>query len=160
MTTEEYGSAYKNGYNRTARFLVTKGMSWDGAQETAQAAWVRGWERRVQLRDPSVVMTWINTIALNMYHSDHRRQPVLTEMPEVPAPTERHLESNEVQRMLRICREKDRFVLQRYYLDGCGAQEIARAQGLTVTAVRLRLLRARRGLAKTLNVISLARQLA
>ena len=154
MNAEEYGSAYKKGYIRTTRLLVTEGMSWDGAREMAQAAWVRGWERRGQLRDSGMVVTWINTIALNMYRSDLRREPFLRDVPEVPAPPERYLAAIDVQLIMQVCRKKDRFVLQRYYLDECGTQEIARAQGLTVTAVRLRLLRARRGLAKTLDAIS------
>ncbi len=45
MTREEYGAAYKKGYNLTVRFLVSRGLSYDSAQETAQAAWVKGWER-------------------------------------------------------------------------------------------------------------------
>jgi RNA polymerase sigma factor (sigma-70 family) len=151
MTTEEYGSAYQEGYIRTTRILVSQGMSWDGAQEMAQAAWVRGWERRGQLRETRMVMPWINTIALNMRRSDLRREPFLQEVPEVPAPPEKHLAAIDVQLIMQVCRKKDRFVLQRYYLDECGTQEIARAQGLTEAAVRLRLLRARRGLAKTLN---------
>ena len=52
MTREEYGAAYKKGYNLTVRFLVSRGLSYDSAQETAQAAWVKGWERLGQLRDP------------------------------------------------------------------------------------------------------------
>jgi RNA polymerase sigma factor (sigma-70 family) len=154
MTTEEYGSAYKKGYSRTTRLLVSQGMSWDGAQEIAQAAWVRGWERRGQLRETSMVTTWINAIALNMHRTDLRHEPFLQEVPEVPAPPERHLAAIDVQLIMQVCRKKDRFVLQRYYLDECGTQEIARAQGLTVMAVRLRLLRARRGLAKMLNATS------
>jgi RNA polymerase sigma factor (sigma-70 family) len=155
MTTEEYGIAYKKGYIRTTRFLVRQGMSWDCAKELAQAAWVRGWERRGQLRETSMVTSWINTIALNMHRTDLGREPFfLQEVPEIPAPPERHLAAIDVQLLMQVCRKKDRFVLQRYYLDECGTQEIARAQGLTVTAVRLRLLRARRGLAKTLNAIS------
>jgi DNA-directed RNA polymerase specialized sigma24 family protein len=75
-------------------------------------------------------------------------------IPELPAPPERHLAAIDAQLILQTCKRKDRFVLQRYYLDECDIQEIARAQGLTVTAVRLRLLRARRGLSKTLNAIS------
>lgn len=80
MTTDEYGSAYKNGYVLTARLLVGRGLSWDGARETAQAAWVRGWEKRSQLRDVNMVVTWINTIALNIYRSDLRREPLLQEL--------------------------------------------------------------------------------
>jgi hypothetical protein len=45
MTREEYGTAYQKGYNLTVRFLVSRGLSYDSAQETAQAAWAKGWER-------------------------------------------------------------------------------------------------------------------
>jgi len=100
------------------------------------------------------VAPWINTIALNMYRTDLRREPFLQEVPDVPAPPERHLAAIDVQLIMQVCREKDRFVLQRYYLDECGTQEIAVTQGLTEAAVRIRLLRARRGLARALNAVS------
>src|ERR1700730_1978979 len=73
MNTEEYGCAYQIGLDRTVRLLIARGISWDCAQETAQAAWARGWEKRDQLRDSKMVMTWVNTIALNMYRSSLRR---------------------------------------------------------------------------------------
>jgi RNA polymerase sigma-70 factor, ECF subfamily len=153
MTTEEYGRAYKTGYVLTARLLVAHGLSWDGAYETAQAAWVRGWEKRGQLRDSNTVTRWVNTIALNMYRTSLRREPFLQDIPEVPASPERYLAAIDVQLILQTCKTKDMIVLQTYYLEECKAQEIARAQGLTETAVRLRLLRARRALAKTLTAI-------
>ena len=64
MTREQYGQAYQKGFNLTVRFLVSRGFAYDSAQETAQAAWVKGWERLSQLRDPSMVLTWMNSIAL------------------------------------------------------------------------------------------------
>src|SRR5579863_8333764 len=97
-------------------FFVTKGLSWDGAQEAAQAAWVKGWEKRGQLRDPGTVVPWINTIALNMHRSSLRHGPFLQELPEMPAPVERHL-AIDVQLILQTCKKKDRIVLQRYYLE-------------------------------------------
>jgi len=151
MTTEEYGSAYKNGFVRTTRLLVTRGLSWDDAQETAQAAWVRGWEKRTQLRDRTTLMKWINTIALNIYRSSLRREPFSQDVPEIAAPPERHLAAIDAHLILQTCKKKDRIVLESYYLEDCGPEEIARAQGSTVTAIRLRLLRARRGIAKTLT---------
>jgi RNA polymerase sigma factor (sigma-70 family) len=154
MTTEEYGSAYQKGYVVTMRFLVTRGLSWDGARETAQAAWVRGWEERGQLRDSKTVMKWINTIALNMYRSSLRREPILEELPELAAPPEKHPAAIDVQLMLRTCEKKDRFVLQSYYLEDRETEEIARAQGSSVKAIRVRLVRARRALAKTVTGIS------
>jgi DNA-directed RNA polymerase specialized sigma24 family protein len=89
-----------------------------------------------------------------MYRSSLRREPILQELPELVAPPERHLAAIDVQLMLRTCRTKDRIVLQSYYLEDCKPEEIARAQGSSVTAIRLRLLRARRALAKTVTAIS------
>jgi RNA polymerase sigma factor (sigma-70 family) len=155
MTTEEYGSAYKKGFILTTRLLVTRGMSWDGAQETAQAAWVRGWEKRGQLRDSKTVVRWINTIALNIFRTNLRHEPFLEELPELAAPPEKHLAAIDVQLILRTCKKTDRIILQSYYLEDHRTEEIARAQGSSETAVRIRLLRARRrALAKTVTVIS------
>jgi DNA-directed RNA polymerase specialized sigma24 family protein len=157
MTTEEYGSAYKKGYTLTTRLLLARGMSWDGAQETAQAAWVRGWEKRSQLRDSKTIVKWINTIALNMYRTSIRREPFLEELPELAAPPERHLAAIDVQLILQTCKETDRIVLQSYYLEDHRTEEIARAEGSSATAVRLRLLRARRrAFEKTVTAISRA----
>ena len=154
MTSEEYGSAYTKGFIRTVRLLVARGSSCDSAQETAQAAWVRGWERLGQLRDPKMVLTWINTIALNMYITNLRREPFSQELPDVPIPPTVNLEAIDVQRILKICKKKDRLVLQRRYLEGQEVREIAYAHGWSETAVRIRLLRARRAAAKTLACIS------
>src|ERR1700683_5751674 len=86
MTREEYGAAYKKGYNLTVRFLVSRGLSYDSAQETAQAAWVKGWERLGQLRDQNMVLTWMNSIALNIHRSCMRREPFLQTLPELSTP--------------------------------------------------------------------------
>src|SRR4051812_44604678 len=81
MTRSEYGSAYEHGFCPTVRFLVARGVPPDMAEEIAQAAWTRGWERIAQLRDQDIVRTWVNTIALNMYrrnsYLDSRKAPLL-----------------------------------------------------------------------------------
>jgi DNA-directed RNA polymerase specialized sigma24 family protein len=148
MTSEEYGSAYKRGYHLTVRFLVSRGLTYDGAQETAQAAWVRGWERLGQLRDSSMVLTWMNSIALNIHRSSMRRQPFLQALPELSTPPWVTLAAIDVRRFLKTCKKNDRLVLQRHYLEGYKVQEIAKAHGWTETAVRIRLLRARRTVGK------------
>jgi RNA polymerase sigma factor (sigma-70 family) len=148
MTREEYGSAYKKGYNLTVRFLVSRGLSYDGAQETAQAAWVKGWERLGQLRDSNMVLTWMNSIALNIHRSCMRREPFLQTLPELSTPPKINLAAIDVRRILKTCKKNDRMVLQRHYLEGYKVQEIARAHGWTETAVRIRLLRARRAVGK------------
>ena len=151
MTRDEYGGAYQDGFNLTVRFLVSRGLSYDTAQETAQAAWAKGWERLGQLRDPRMVLTWMNSIALNIHRSFVRREPLLQSLPELPTAPKVNLAAIDVGRILSSCRHKDRLVLQRHYLDGCKVQEIAEQHGWSETAVRIRLLRARRSVSKRLG---------
>ena len=151
MTREEYGQAYQKGFNLTVRFLVSRGLAYDAAQETAQAAWVKGWERLGQLRDSSMVLTWMNSIALNIHRSYIRREPLLQTLPELSTQPKINLAAIDVRRILKTCKNNDRMVLQRHYLEGFKVQEIAQEQGWTETAVRIRLLRARRTVGKRLG---------
>lgn len=151
MTREEYGQAYQKGFNLTVRFLVSRGLAYDAAQETAQAAWVKGWERLGQLRDSSMVLTWMNSIALNIHRSYIRREPLHQTLPELSTQPKINLAAIDVRRILKTCKHNDRMVLQRHYLEGFKVQEIAQQQGWTETAVRIRLLRARRTVGKRLG---------
>jgi RNA polymerase sigma factor (sigma-70 family) len=144
MTQEQYGKAYQSGFNLTVRFLVSKGLSYDSARETAQAAWAKGWERLSQLRNPAMILTWMNSIALNIHRSYIRREPLQQALPEIPTAPKVNLAAIDVRRILKCCKQNDRMVLQWHYLEGYKVQEIARQQGWTETAVRIRLLRARR----------------
>ena len=131
MTREEYGSAYSKGYTVTVRFLVSRGLTYDSAQETAQAAWAKGWERLAQLRDSNMVLTWMNSIALNIHRSCMRREPFLQPLPELSTSPKVNLAAIDVGRILKTCKQNDRLVLQRHYLEGYKVQEIARAHGWT-----------------------------
>ena len=66
VTDCHYATAYEKGFKRTVRFLISKGLLADVAEEMSQAAWVRGWERLGQLRNEASVSVWINQIALNL----------------------------------------------------------------------------------------------
>ena len=144
MTSEEFGQAYSRGYNLTVRFLISRGLSCDSAQETAQAAWAKGWERLAQLRDKNMILTWMNSIALNLHRSRVRKEPLLQALPELTAPAKINVAAIDLRRVLKVCRRNERLVLERHYLEGYKVQEIAEQHGWTETAVRIRLLRARR----------------
>jgi RNA polymerase sigma factor (sigma-70 family) len=151
MTRDDYGKAYQKGYSMTVRFLVSRGLAYDMAQETAQAAWAKGWERIGQLRDQSMVLTWMNSIALNIHRSHIRREPILQPLPELSTQPRVNLAAIDVRRILTTCKRNDRLVLERHYLEGFKVQEIAKEHGWTETAVRIRLLRARRSVGKRLG---------
>src|SRR5690349_19614029 len=80
MTREEYGDIYQSAHIRTVRFLMSKGASSTIAADVAQSAWLRGWERLSQLRDPRMLLTWINTIALNEYRRQMAREAAFLRM--------------------------------------------------------------------------------
>src|SRR5258708_37060761 len=105
MTTEEYGRAYQRGFNLTVRFLVSRGLSYDSALDTAQAAWAKGWERREQLRDPSLVLTWTNSIALNIHRTFLRRETPTQTFPELQDPPRMKLAALDVKRTFPDCKQ-------------------------------------------------------
>src|SRR5271165_5335287 len=143
MTRETYGEYYQRGFNLTIRFLISKGVACEDARETAQAAWAKGWERLSQLRNETMVVTWVNTIALNVYRSI-RRKPSCQSLPELSDEPHLNLAAIDVERLFRSCKVEDRQMLSQHYLEGMKIDELATRQGRTETAVRIRLLRARR----------------
>jgi DNA-directed RNA polymerase specialized sigma24 family protein len=143
MTTEDYGRAYQRGFESTVRFLLSRGARWDGARETAQAAWVRGWEQLKQLRNDEVVITWVNTIALNAYRSVVRAEQTHGSLPEISIKPGVNLAAIDVARILDVCRPSDRALLEQQ-MRGLTPEEIAERQGVTKTAIRIRFMRARR----------------
>ena len=98
-----------------------------------------------------MVLTWMNSIALNIHRSYLRREPMLQTLPELSTPPKINLAAIDVVRILKCCKTNDRLVLQRHYLEGYKVREIARTHGWTETAVRIRLLRARRSAGKRLG---------
>ena len=143
MNREEYGQAYQRGFELTVRLLLSRGVPADRAREVAQAAWVRGWERLEQLRNESLVVTWVNTIALNVYRNYLRSEPIYQTLPELSTKGGVDFAAIDISRILKICRPYDRFLLEQQ-MCGVTTEEIAREQGVTETAIRIRMLRARR----------------
>ena len=143
MTVEAYGQAYQTGFDRTIRLLLSRGAPIECAREAAQAAWVKGWERINQLRNESVVTTWVNTIALNCYRSFLRSENHQLPLTDLSTGADVRLGTIDLERFLDWCRPSDRQLFEDY-LQGYPIEEMARRQGISYTAVRIRLLRARR----------------
>jgi DNA-directed RNA polymerase specialized sigma24 family protein len=144
MERDDYGVAYQTGYGATRRFLLANGAPMEEAEEIAQAAWVRGWEYREQLRDPGMLGFWVNSIARNLYRARFRG-PLSIPLDGLNPSYSMDLESIELGRLLDRCTRRDRSLLQRN-LAGYSAEEIARDAGITSTGIRVRLLRIRQSL--------------
>jgi RNA polymerase sigma factor (sigma-70 family) len=145
MKRNEYSDAFLNGYSATRRFLLSRGAALDEAEEIAQAAWARGWEYRDQLRDPSMVSFWVNSIARNLFRARFRIPPTISLEGIDPSYTMALEDQIEVRRMLDLCPERDRALLAKS-LEGYSAEEIAQDEGISSTGIRVRMLRIRQGI--------------
>src|ERR1043166_2705510 len=143
MTRNAYGEAYRSGFDRTVRFLISRGAQRDSAQEAAHAAWARGWERLDQLRNEEMVLMWVNSIALNAYRRGLRRDTLNEPLPELSSHFRIDFAAIDVDRVLKFCRPIERDLPEQQML-GATTGEIAREHGVTQTAIRIRLMRARR----------------
>jgi DNA-directed RNA polymerase specialized sigma24 family protein len=143
MTRETYGREYQHGFVKTVRLLRSRGASADDAEDLAQAAWLRGWQKLNQLKDQAMVVSWVNVIALNCHRRYTQTQARLQPLQELCGHIGVDAAPLEAARILGSCRPKDRrlFVQQ---MDGLTTPEIALQEGVTATAIRVRILRARR----------------
>jgi len=157
MTREGYGQAYQRGFDLTLRFLLSRGASWERAREVAQAAWVQGWERVEQLRNEGMVVTWVNTIALNVYRRARRNEGIRGDVPTDPGTRPGvNLAAIDIARILKICQPADRALLEQQ-MTGLTPREIARLRGIPESAIRIRLLRARRAARLRIEQVGRAR---
>ena len=146
MTREDFGKAYEESSSRTVKFLVSRGVPQGNAQDFAQTAWMRGWECLYQLRDERLLSTWINTIALNAYRRALSRERLFQNLSEsLRAATSINDASIDLDRIMNSCRPEDRTLFEAH-LAGVTAEEIAKADGVSQVAIRVRLSRARRAI--------------
>ena len=141
---DEYSQAYQTGFTRTVRFLRAKGVPNEVSQDVAQTAWTRGWEKLPQLRNDHMILTWVNSIALNTYRNKLRKEPIFEALPQLGAPNDTS-SAIDAERVLKLARPCDRSLIERQ-MEGATTKELAIQEGVTETAMRLRLLRARRRL--------------
>ncbi len=146
MDAIHFSKAYELGLNRTIAFLLSRGIKYDDAQDVAQTAWLRGWERLLQLRDDSMLLQWVNTIALNHYRRTLRTKDRREEWKPAyydAATTVVDCAAIDISTILDACKPKDRDLLEAH-LRGESPKEMAEREGVSPTAIRIRLLRARR----------------
>ena len=151
MQPSVYANAFESGFGATRRFLVSRGAPLDEAEEIAQAAWVRGWEYRDQLRDPSLVSFWVNSIARNLFRARFRTKlPLPLEAgPEPSYAFDTH--ALDLRRMLEHCEASDRALLEES-LQGYSAEEMSRGTGISTVGIRVRLLRARQTIRRRMEL--------
>jgi RNA polymerase sigma factor (sigma-70 family) len=153
MERTQFAEAFEAGVSVTRRFLLSRGACADEADEIAQAAWARGWEHRKQLRDPSLIGYWVNSIARNLFRARFRTvQPVSIDGIE-PFYVLGVEDDLDLKKMLDRCGPRDRTLLEKS-LHGYSAEEMATDEGISSTGIRVRLLRIRQNIREQLALAS------
>lgn len=145
MTRQAFGDAFETGYRQTVRFLQTLGARPDGAAEIAQAAWARAWAQISTLRDEQFVISWVNTIARNLFRTSFRgpRLVDLSQMKHEPAaPPSVNLAAIDIGRVLQNCKPSERILLEAL-LEGYTCSEFAVKTGRSPGAVHAKMYRLR-----------------
>lgn len=150
MTHEGYGQAYQRGYSRTVRLLRSRGASLDNAEDFAQTAWLQGWQKLDQLRDEGMIGSWVNMIAINYHRRGSQMQSRYQVLPELCGHVGVDVARLDAARILQFCRPGDRILFE-HQLRGLTPAEIAEREGVSPTAIRIRLLRARRAVRATVE---------
>src|SRR5580704_12594763 len=126
MTRDEYGKAYEAGFPRTVQLLMALGTNRGDAEDLAQSAWARAWERLFQLRDDTNILGWVYAIGRNGLRSA-RRQRRFVQLNEIEEPLGRPMNGDaaiDAGHILEDCSAKDRQLLTQRYLLGCSGVEV------------------------------------
>lgn len=145
MTTTDYAQAYETGFQKTVRFLLSRGVEASTAEESAQAAWARGWEKRKHLKEAERIVQWVNTIALNIFRGRYRKESREEAMParEFSVDPENRLARVDLAKSAGQCSKRDWQLLTAHYVDGFTSEEIAARMAINPVTVRVRISRAK-----------------
>jgi DNA-directed RNA polymerase specialized sigma24 family protein len=143
MTQDGYGQAYQRGFCKTVGLLRSRGASIDHAEDVAQAAWMQGWKKLGQLKDDGMVVSWVNTIAINCHRRAGQKESRFQALPDICGHVGVDSAPFDAAKILDSCPPRDRLLFEQQ-MDGLTTPEIAKKQGVSAAAIRLRFLRARR----------------
>jgi len=129
--------------------LATRFLGRDLAEDALQDAFIHAWEGLAQFRGDSLFATWLHRIAVNVFLRQAttarriERRFAATDIATL-AGTEASLETKmDVEAALRRLSEELRIVVVLHDLEGFGHREIADTLGISPSASKMRLHRAR-----------------
>jgi RNA polymerase sigma-70 factor (ECF subfamily) len=113
------------------------------AEELAQEAFCRVWEKLPTLRQPDRLVSWLYRIAHNLAMSAARRPQFVSLPTEPPQPSQgRGDPSSDIHRAVAALPEPHRVIVSLRHFTGLSHEEIARALNIPPGTVRSRLSRA------------------
>ena len=120
------------------------------AEDAAQDAFVKAWEKLPGLRDPDAFVGWLLRIAARKCIRRARWKPHLVQLADAADPADRSsgesIETFEVERVLSVLPARQRAVMHFTVIEGMSDSEIGAALRITAASVRSHRRRARESL--------------
>jgi len=140
-------------------FLVRLTGNLADARDLLQLTNLTAWEKRGAFEDGSNLVAWMRAIALNHYRNESRKQTARATVPLLETDLvqmvearhlEREREESRKRKLLQVCLEKlperQREVVDRFYLDGCSLESLGLESNRKPNAIAQLLHRARQNL--------------
>lgn len=145
MNEETFTQNYSQYRVATFRFLINKGVSRELAEDVAQTAWAKAWEKREQWNQTAKFHSWVNAIAWNMLLGLKRKREE-QQLPENFNPVATPVSFDDridAETVLSKCSPTEQELLTEVYTNGSSLVEIADATKVTKGCIRLRVMRLR-----------------
>ncbi len=147
-------------HTKAERFALSITGSRDDARDLLQDAIVILWQRFDTLRNPAAFKTYLFTVLVNLHRRNHRKHRLEQRFEEgaeefidgLAQPADRLTDALIVRQAIDSLPEKSRMAILLYEVHDLPVSEIAAIQQSSVSAVKIRLMRARQKLARMLGV--------
>ncbi len=147
-------------YPRAERFALSLVDSSDDARDLLQDAIVVLWQKFEELRDPTAFKAYLFTVLCNLNRRRFRQRRLESRMAEgdeesidaEAIPSDHLVDASIVRTAINSLPDKSREAVLLYEVHDLPIAEIARIQNSSISAVKVRLMRARKTLAKRLGL--------
>lgn len=138
--------------NKMYRVAFAMLQNEEDVADVIQETTLKCWQKIGQVRDDKFFETWLIRILINQCKDilrDRKRFIPVDEMPEILS--NENYEISEWKEVMRKLNEKNRVVMELYYVDGFSTKEIAVILNITEVSVRTRMKRGRKQLEQMLT---------
>lgn len=135
------------------RIAISMLQNEEDAADAIQETVLRCWQKIGQLKNDEYFQTWLIRILINQCKDILRDRKKLVFIEEIPEIAHEDIYfSNEWKEVLRRLNEKNRIVMELYYVDGFSTKEIAEMLHISDMSVRSRMTRGRKQLEQILSI--------
>ncbi|MBQ1172973.1 MAG: sigma-70 family RNA polymerase sigma factor [Lachnospiraceae bacterium] len=150
---DAFDQLMKTQLQKMYRIAISMLQNEEDAADAIQETVLRCWQKIGQLKNDEYFQTWLIRILINQCKDILRDRKKLVFIEEIPEIAHEDIYfSNEWKEVLRRLNEKNRIVMELYYVDGFSTKEIAEMLHISDMSVRSRMTRGRKQLEQILSI--------